>query len=336
MVEIGVLGVGEWGKNHARVYRELENSNLVMVADLSGMRLKKLNKTYKVAVTNDYHDILNNPEIEAVSVCTPSSTHFEIVKECLEAGKHVLVEKPLCLDSVSAQKLIDISEKHNKILMVGHIFRFNPAVRKLKDEIGKDNFGRIFFLYGSRMGLRTPRDDCGVIFDFALHDFDVFCFLLNDFPIEVTAIGTPYLREPYEDVGIVTLRFPNNILAHIQVSWLTPKKIRDLWVVGQEKSASLDYMSQDIEIYDIGVAPEYDSFGGFKLITREGDTYKPYIQNLEPLKLELAHFLECVENKKQPLTDGKVGLQVIKIIEATYKSIKEKKTVNLREECGSS
>ena len=123
------------------------------------------------------------------------------------------------------------------------------------------------------MGLRTPRDDCGVIFDFALHDFDVFCFLLNDFPIEVTAIGTPYLREPYEDVGIVTLRFPNNILAHIQVSWLTPKKIRDLWVVGQEKSASLDYMSQDIEIYDIGVVPEYDSFGGFKLITREGDTY---------------------------------------------------------------
>jgi len=242
----------------------------------------------------------------------------------------------LCLDSLSAQKLIDISEKQDKILMVGHIFRFNPAVRKLKDEIREDKFGRIFFLYGSRMGLRTPRDDCGVIFDFALHDFDVFCFLLNDFPIEVTAIGTPYLREPYEDVGIVTLRFPNNILAHIQVSWLTPKKIRDLWVVRQEKSASLDYMSQDIEIYDIGVVPEYDSFGGFKLITREGDTYKPYIQNLEPLKLELAHFLECVENKKQPLTDGKVGLQVIKIIEATYKSIKEKKTVNLREECGSS
>ena len=143
MVEIGVLGVGEWGKNHARVYRELENSNLVMVADLSGMRLKKLKKTYKVAVTNDYRDILNNPEIEAVSVCTPSSTHFEIVKECLEAGKHVLVEKPLCLDSLSAQKLIDISEKQKKILMVGHIFRFNPAVRKLKDEINKDNFGTI-------------------------------------------------------------------------------------------------------------------------------------------------------------------------------------------------
>ena len=335
MVKVGVLGVGEWGKNHARVYRELENSNLVMVADLSGMRLKALNRKYKVDVTDNYYDILNDPEIEAVSVCTPSSTHSEIVKECLEAGKHVLVEKPLCLESSRGQKLIELAEEQNRILMVGHIFRFNPAVRKLKTEIEKGSFGRIFFLYGSRMGLRTPRDDCGVIFDFALHDFDVFCFLLNDLPLEVTAIGMPYLREPNEDVGIVTLRFPDNILAHIQVSWLTPKKVRDLWVVGKEKSASLNYLSQDIEIYDIGVVPEYDSFGGFKLITREGDTYMPYIQNLEPLKLELAHFLECVENKKQPLTDGKVGLEVIEIIEAAYKSIKEKRTVNLREKSGS-
>ena len=331
MISVGVLGVGEWGKNHARVYRELENSDLVMVADLSGQRLKILNKKYKVEVTDNHQDILNNPEIEAVSICTPSSTHFEIVKECLEAGKHVLVEKPLCLESSKAQKLIDLAEELNKVLMVGHIFRFNPAVRKLKEEIDNDTFGKLFFLYGSRMGLRTPRNDCGVIFDFALHDFDVFCFLLNDFPIEVTAIGSPYLRESYEDVGIITLRFPEGIIANVQVSWLTPKKVRDLWVVGQEKSASLNYLSQDIEIYDVGVVPEYDSFGGFKLITREGDTYLPYIQNLEPLKLELAHFLECVEHKKQPLTDGKVGLQVIKIIEAAYKSINEKRTVDLRE-----
>jgi predicted dehydrogenase len=331
MINIGVLGVGEWGKNHARVYRELENSNLVMVADLSGKRLNALNRKYKVDVTDNYYDILNNPEIEAVSVCTPSSTHFKIVKECFETGKHVLVEKPLCLTSSNAQELIDLSEEYQKILMVGHIFRYNPAVRKLKAEIEKDTFGKLFFLYGSRMGLRTPRDDCGVIFDFALHDFDVFCFLLNELPIDVTAIGNPYLREPYEDVGIITLRFPDNILANVQVSWLTPKKIRDIWIVGQKKSASLDYMSQEIEIYDIGVVPEYDSFGGFKLITREGDTYMPYIQNLEPLKLEISHFLECVENEKQPLTDGNVGLQVIKIIEGAYKSIQEKRTVSLRE-----
>jgi len=233
------------------------------------------------------------------------------------------------LDSISAQKLINISEELKKILMVGHIFRFNPAVKKLKDTIDKDTFGKILFLYGSRMGLRTPRDDCGVIFDFALHDFDVFCYLLNSLPIEVTAIGSPYLREPYEDVGIITLRFPNNILANVKVSWLTPRKVRDLWVVGQEKSASLDYLSQEIEIYDIGVVPEYDSFGGFKLITREGDTNKPYIQNFEPLKLELAHFLECVEKQKSPLTNGNIGLQIIRIIEAAYTSIKEKRTVSL-------
>jgi len=204
--------------------------------------------------------------------------------------------------------------------MVGHIFRFNPGVLRLKEEIKKGTFGKIYFMYGSRMGLMTPRDDCGVVFDFALHDIDTFCFLLDDQPIEVNTVTNSYTKSKFEDVGFISLKFNNNILANVVVSWLSPVKVRELWLVGEKKSAKLDYLTQELEVFDRGIIEEkfdekYDSFGAFKLITKQGDDLKLNIKNKEPLKEEILHFIDCVVNNKKPITDGSVGVEIVRIIE---------------------
>ena len=319
VLNIGVIGAGVWGKNHIRVISEIGSANLIRVADLEENSLNGLSKTFKIDVTKDYKDILNDSEIEAVSICTPASTHYKIIKDALEAGKHVLVEKPLALNSKDGEELVELAKDKGRILMVGHIFRFNPGVLRLKEEIKKGTFGKIYFMYGSRMGLMTPRPDCGVIFDFALHDIDTFCFLLDDLPIEVNRVSNSYTRSKFEDVGFVTLKFKGNILANVGVSWLSPVKVRELWLVGEKKSAKLDYLTQELEIFDRGIEERfeerYESFGAFKLITRQGDDYKPRIENKEPLKEEILHFIDCVINNKKPIVDGKVGVEIIKILE---------------------
>ncbi len=330
MLNIGVIGAGIWGKNHVRVFNEIESANLAKIADLNEAALARFKSLYKVDVTTDYKEILSDKTIDAVSICTPASAHYRIVKDALLAGKHVLVEKPLTLDSKQGQELSDLSEERGLTLMVDHIFRFNPAVLRLKEEIKKGTFGKIRFMYGSRMGLMTPRSDCGVITDFALHDFDTFCFLLDEYPTEVTAVAASYNNSDFEDVGFCTLRFSNNVIANVGVSWLTPKKVRDLWVIGESRSASLDYLPQVLEIYNKGMVPEYNSFGEFRLLTKqEGDDIRPFIPIKEPLKEAISHFIDCVTNRKTPKVTAHTANNIIKIIEAAYKSVKEKRTVRI-------
>jgi UDP-N-acetylglucosamine 3-dehydrogenase len=330
MLTIGVIGAGVWGKNHVRVFNELENVNLTGVSDLNENLLKRVSSVYKVRVTKNYNEILSDEKIDAVSICTPSSTHYKIAKDALNSGKHVLVEKPLALNSRDGEELIELANEKKRLLMVGHIFRFNPAVLRLREEISKGTFGKIRFMYGSRMGLMTPRNDCGVITDFALHDFDTFCFLLDKYPKEVTAVASSYNKSSFEDIGFCTLMFDENIIANVGVSWLTPKKVRDLWVIGEKCSASLDYLPQILEIHHKGMVPEYNSYGEFRLLTKqEGDDVRPFIPAKEPLKMEISHFVECLE-KKKPLKFGpEIGNNIIKIIEAAYKSIEEKRTVEV-------
>ena len=320
MLNVGVIGAGVWGKNHIRIFSEVEDANLVKIADLNEKNMNGMSNTFKIKTTTDYKEILNDSEIEAVSICTPASTHYKIIKEALESGKHVLVEKPLTLNSKEGEELVELAKNKNKILMVGHIFRFNPGVLRLKEEIKKGTFGKIYFMYGSRMGLMTPRDDCGVVFDFALHDIDTFCFLLDDQPIEINTVTNSYTKSKFEDVGFISLKFNNNILANVVVSWLSPVKVRELWLVGEKKSAKLDYLTQELEVFDRGIIEEkfdekYDSFGAFKLITKQGDDLKLNIKNKEPLKEEILHFIDCVVNNKKPITDGSVGVEIVRIIE---------------------
>lgn len=329
MINMGVIGTGVWGKNHVRVISEIADANLVKISDVKGSNFDYLSSTFKINTTKDHKEILQDENIDAVSICTPVSRHYDLVKEALNAGKHVLVEKPITLDYKEAIELAELAKEKKLILMVGHIFRFNPAIHRLKEDIKKGVFGKIRFMYGSRMGLMTPRSDCGVIMDFALHDIDTFCFLLDGYPNEVTCVGSFYKEDDFEDVGFITLRFGKKILANVGVSWLTPKKVRDLWVIGEEKSASLDYLNQELNIYNKGIVPRYDSFGEFALVKREGDDHKPFIINKESLKAEVVHFLDCIKNKKKPIIDGFEGAKIIKIIDACYKSLKEKRTVGV-------
>ncbi len=329
MLKIAVIGTGTWGKNHVRVLTESGSADLVKICDAKGTNLEYLHNTFKIPTTQDHTEILQDSSIDAVSICVPSSQHYSIIKEALLSGKHVLVEKPMTTDSEQAIELQNLAGQKNLVLMVGHIFRYHPGVHKLKEEIKKGTFGKIRFMYGSRMGLMTPRQDCGVIYDFAVHDIDTFCYLLNELPTEVTCTGSFYNKNQFEDVGFITLSFSKNIKANVGVSWLTPKKVRELWIIGEEKSASMDYMTQELTIYNKGIVPQYDSFGEFSLVKQEGDDYSPFIHNKEPLKEEIHHFLECVEKSKKPISDAQNAIDVIKIVEACHTSLKEKKTIQV-------
>lgn len=325
-MNIAVVGIGEWGKNHLRVFNELDQINKIKLWDPN----KKQSdiQTYKSEFAKNYEEILNDKDTKAISICSPASTHYSLAKAALEADKHVFVEKPMTLSFKEAEELIVLAKKNKRVLMPGHIFRFDPAVEKLEEIWG--SLGNIRFLASSRMGLITPRKDCGVIFDFATHDIDLACYLLGKMPLEVSAVcNNQGKNNTFEDVAFINLYFEKEITANIAVSWLSPKKIRELLVVGDKKSAKIDYMQQGLTVFNKTITPHADSFGTFKLLRAEGNEFKPYIKNEEPLKKELTHFVDCVLNKKKPVIDGEDALKTTKIIEAAYLSIREKRSVKL-------
>lgn len=338
MIKVAVIGAGTWGKNHVRVWSEVPQAELVAVADSNPEVGKRFATQYHIRSETDYRKLLQDVQIEAVSICTPSSTHYAIAKEAIIAGKHVLVEKPLALTHAEGKELTALAAARGVILMVGHVFRFDPVILRIKQEIQEGAIGKINFLYSSRLGLMTPKPDCGVIMDFALHDVDIACFLTGELPNAVTAVGQTFHAangRTFEDVGFITLRFPSGILANASVSWLTPKKVRDLWVIGNKKSIGADLITQQCDIFDRGVVPEYGSFGEFKLITKQtGDDIRIAVENKEPLKEELSHFAECVLQGKPPAVTGAIGTQIVGIIEACYRSIRERRTVEVDYENG--
>lgn len=328
MVNISVIGAGRWGRNHIRLLNELPGVNLIKICDSEQKTLDESKRLYKIDMTCDFKDVLYDSIIDAVNICTPLSSHYKIAKACLEYGKHVFIEKPMTVSSKEAAELIDLAENKQKILMVGHIFRFDPGINRLKEEMVNGRLGRIRFVYTSRVGLMTPREDCDVISDLASHDFDILSYLLNKQPQEVTAVASSFVSKPY-DVGFINLKF-DDVLANIIVSWLCPTKVREVWVVGEKGSAKMDSLTQKLEFYDKTIIPDADSFGAFKLLTKEGGVYSPYIKNDEPLKLELEEFISCIEEGRNPRTDGKVGYEVVKVIEAAKKSIIKKRAITLK------
>lgn len=256
--------------------------------------------------------------------------HYKIAKEALLDGKNVLVEKPFTTDSKHAEELIKIAEEKGLVLAVGQVFRFDPAMLKIKEEIAKNTFGNVYSISLTRMGLKQPRGDVGAILNYAVHDLDIMCDILNEkYPKEITAITTHPLKREYEDLAIVSARFGNGTLGYCQVSWLIPKKIREFWLIGEKRSAHVDPINFELEIFEAGIVPKYEDFGAFKLITKEGQSSKPKLEKKEPLKEEIKHFIHCVENKERPIIDGEVGLRTIKMAEAAIKSAKEKRTIGL-------
>jgi predicted dehydrogenase len=326
-IKLGVIGCGYWGPNLIRNFVEISNSEVVIVSDLKEDRLAHIKASYpQVMVTKDYHDLFDQ-NLDAVVVATPPATHYSFVKECLEHGLHVLVEKPITINSQHAEELIEISKKSDLVLMVGHTFEYNVAVHTLKNLIDSGELGQIYYVDAARLNLGLYQRDLNVLWDLAPHDISILLYILNQVPISVNAHGMPFVSEVIQDVVYMNMLFPDNILAHIHVSWLDPCKVRRITVVGSKKMVVYNDVEslEKIKIYDKGVEkpPYTNTFGDFQYSYRYGDVTIPNIRFTEPLRKECQHFLDCINNHSEPLSSGQDGLRVVKIIEAAQRSLSE-------------
>ena len=327
-VQVGVIGCGHWGPNHIRVFSQLRESEVVAIADLDQKRLNSINEQYPHAKPyRDHRQLLDEAKVDAVVVAAPTRAHYKIVKEALEAGKHVLCEKPLCPTTAETRELVALAASKGLILMVGHVFIFNSGILKLKELMRFKEVGRPHYLRALRTNLGPIRDDVNCVLDLATHDISIFNFLLEACPESVSAVGGAFLRENIEDVAFITLRYPNNILASIQVSWLDPKKLREIVVVGDQKMVVWDEMSPagPIIIYDKGVVrePYYDDYGQFHLLSREGDITIPKVKLEEPLKAQNRHFLRAIQDGNLSMNDGVFAIGVSRVLDAINTSLKQ-------------
>lgn len=324
-VRIGVVGCGYWGPNLIRNFLEIPGALVQMVADLQEDRLVHIKKLYPaVEVTRDYSAILES-SLDAVVVATGASTHYQMAKLALIHGKHVLVEKPLATSSRDAEDLVNIARRHDRLLMVGHTFEYNPAVETLKNIIQAAEIGDVYYVNTSRLNLGLFQKDINVLWDLAPHDISILMYVLGTEPETVSARGSSFVQPGIHDVAYLTLSFPKGILAHVHVSWLDPCKMRKITVVGSKKMVVYDDVEslEKIRIYDKGVTvlPHTDTFGDFQLSYRYGDIKVPYVPLTEPLKIECAHFLDCIRAGRRPKSDGYVGSKVVRTLETAQKSL---------------
>jgi predicted dehydrogenase len=323
-VKVALIGCGYWGPNLARNFHQLPDAELVACCDLDQGSLQQMAALYPARVTPDLDVILSDPEIEAVALATPVGTHYELARDLLLARKHLLVEKPLTTSSAQAQELISLARQQERILMVGHVFEYNPAVLKIKELIDDGQIGQVYYLYSNRVNLGRVQSDINVLWSIAPHDVSIALFLLEEMPLQVSARGASYLNGRVEDVVFVTMLFPGDVMAHIQASWLDPSKVRRMTVVGSEKMIVYDDVASEgkVKIYDKGIYRRGDSiYGEFQYKIHSGDINIPKINMSEPLQNECAHFVECVRSGTTPRTDGENGLRVVKVLEAAQTSL---------------
>jgi len=322
---VGIVGAGYWGPKLIRNFHDLPTAAVSVVCDLRKDRLEHVHQLYPETTATQDYDALLASDVEAVVVSTPVASHFELARGALAAGKHVLVEKPLTARSDEAQQLVDLARDRKRVLMVGHTFEYNPAVMMLKDMIAGGRLGDIFYLNATRVNLGIFQHDINVLWDLAPHDLSILLFILGMDPINVSARGAAYVQPGIHDVAYMTVNFPNQIMAGVQVSWLDPCKIRKLTVVGSKKMVVYDDLEPDekIKIYDKGVdkPPYSDTFEQFRLSYRYGEVTSPRVPTDEPLHLECAHFIECIREGKQPRSSGEVGLKIVRILEKAQASL---------------
>ena len=339
MLKVGVIGCGYWGPNLIRNFVQLNESDVVRVADLDHDRLKHMQSLYPgIQTTSDYRDIVSDPEIDIIAVATPVKTHFVFAREALLSNKHVFIEKPIAASVKEVEELIGLAQKNKCKLMVGHTFEYTAAVRKMKEIIDSGELGEIYYISSQRLNLGLFQQDINVLWDLAPHDISIILYLLGCEPESVSAIGSSHINPAIEDVATLTMRFPNNLIAFVQASWLDPDKVRKMTVVGSKKMMVYDDVqpSEKIRLYDKGVElpQHYDTFAEFHYSYKYGDIIIPKIKGGEPIRTELKHFMDCINNDKTPKSDGVSGLRVVKILEAAQNSIrnsiaKEKNSVTL-------
>jgi len=331
MINIGVIGCGHWGPNHIRVLSRNKESNVLACVDSDKKRLAVIKAAYpETKILTDYRLIINDKKIDAVVIATPTKTHFDIAKECLEAGKHVLCEKPLSYTVSQAKRLFEISKRRKKTLMVGHVFLFNAGIRKLREYINNGILGKIYCIYSTRTNLGPIRSDVNVIYDLAPHDISIFSYLLGTRPSDVQVRAQHFLQKNIEDVAFISLSYPDRIIANIHVSWLDPQKVRKITIVGDKKMVVWDDLNnfEPVKLYDKGIVeePYYKDFGEFHLLLKESDVLIPKINLNEPLKAQDEYFLDCLKNKKTPEFGSALsGLEVVEILDMINKELEDGK-----------
>jgi len=327
MINVGVVGVGGWGKNLARNYYQMPDANLKYVCDLDEKKLQQMAKLYPgTQTTKDFNDLISDPDLHAIIISTNAPEHYSLGKSALEAGKDVYIEKPLVLKVDEAEDLIKIADRKKQILMVGHLLKYHPVVNKLKEMIDSGELGTIHYIYAQRVNLGTVRYDENALWNFAPHDISIVLYLLGKEPTDVSARGQAYLQKSIEDVVFFTMNFNGESMAHVHVSWLDPHKIRKITVVGSKKMAVFDDLegNEKLRVYDKGAThnTDYDTFAEY-INLRFGDITIPHINVGEPLRIACDHFLESIRNRTQPLSDGLDGLRVVKVLDAAQSSLEQ-------------
>lgn len=323
MVRVGVVGLGAWGWNVARNFATLRECHLVACCDADQNRREAAARTWPgVRPVAEFDDLLKQ-DIEAVVIASPAVTHYPLAMKALLAGKDVFVEKPFALNVRDAEELAELAEKHNRILMVGHLLEYHPVVRRLRNMIQGGQLGPVYYIYTQRVNLGRIRGDENALWSFAPHDISQILFMLGMEPVNVSARGQSYIQDGIEDVVFLSLFFENRVMAHIHISWLDPHKVRKTTIVGSEKMAVFDdaEATEKLRIYDNHAEmPPAKSYGE-AIQVRFGDILIPRVETAEPLQLECKHFIECVASRTTPLTDAQDGLRVIRIIEAAQRSL---------------
>lgn len=327
MIRFGVIGYGYWGPNIVRNLHSLESATVVTICDKSTSSLERARKTYPgVKLATDCEEVVTAPDIDAVAVITPVWTHFELAKRALMNGKHVFIEKPFTSTSQQAEELIELAERKGLTIMVDHTFLFTGAVRKIQQLLSENALGKLQYYDSTRVNLGLFQHDIDVLWDLAPHDLSIVDYLIGEKPEGIVATGAPHVNG-LSYVAFMTVYFPNNVIAHINVNWLSPVKIRTTLIGGEHKMLVWNDLEADekIKIYDKGVEIA-NSEGVYNLLVsyRSGDMWSPKLQATEALKEELTYFVECVEKKKRPFNDGMAGLRVVRMLEAAGKSLKEK------------
>ena len=327
VVRFGMIGYGYWGPKVLRNLEHLPKAEVLTLCDLNVAARKRAHKDYpQIEIVSDPNELMTSPEIDAIAVVTPVWTHYELAKAALENGKHVFVEKPFTSNTAQAEELIELAEKKNLKIMVDHTFLFTPAVRKIRELLEQNTLGKLYYYDSMRVNLGLFQHDVNVIWDLAPHDLSIMDHLIGKSPEAIVATGQSHLNG-LEDVAFITLYFPDKLIAHVNVNWMSPVKIRTTLIGGEKKMLVWNDQAADeeIKVYDKGVtvtSPE----GVYNLLVnyRSGDMWAPRLERAEALSRELGYFVECVLNDETPMNDGKAGLRVVKMLEASNESIRQK------------
>ena len=327
MLRIGIIGLGYWGPNLVRNFSNLSDSKVTLVCDRDLNRLQHITEQFPDAkAVTRAEEVFSSGLIDAVVIATPTITHYSLAKQAIENRLHTFVEKPLAVSPADCAELIALAEEKQVVLFVGHIFLYSAAVAKLKDLIEKGELGNLCCISSRRLNLGPIRCDVNALWDLASHDVSIILYPMNASPVSVNCQGLARLADGVHDICALTLNFDNRTMAIVHVSWLDPNKTRVMTIVGDKKMAEYNDIDprEKIKIFNIGVeGPRYsDSYGEFHYSYRYGDTLSPMIEEVEPLKAECQHFLECIKTGKKPLTDGKNGLDVVRVLHAADVSLK--------------